>query len=92
MPTIQYQKKVDFNKWVATAKIQLNDFSEYSKKTPQNEIRNSLHKLAKTNKIFKESFNWWKNSIDDSDLHEAERLGKQIASLHTKLELEYNSA
>jgi hypothetical protein len=91
MPTIKYQKKVDFNKWVATAKIQLTDFGEYDKKTPQNELRSCIHKLAKTNKIFKESFNWWKNSIEDSDLHEAERLGKQIVALHTKLELEYNS-
>lgn len=90
MPTIEDQKKADFNKWVDTAEIQLTDFINMNKSNGQNALRHSIQKLAKTSNIFDESFKWWKNTVNSDELHKAEKLCKRIVSLHTKLELEYN--
>ena len=85
-----HQKNGEILKWIGTTETYINEFRNYSKLEGQNKLRHAIQKTGVTLKVFDESFQWWKNSVENSILHRAEKLNKVLHSLHSKLELQYN--
>lgn len=86
------RKEKDIQTWLEIAKSEIDKCISIDRAWPKNEMGKSLKHMKSTIEHYNESVKWWKHTVEDKELHEAEKLFKILHSEFVRIEKEKKSS